>query len=61
MLHCPRPLRHATTLAVLPCLATSDTPNNDTANGDGPTVRSEATYTVLDDIKITYAEDLAHD
>lgn len=51
---------------MLPCLATcasggSDTPNNDTANGDGPTVMSEATYTVLDDIKITYAEDLAHD
>ena len=33
----------------------------DTPTGDAPTVTSEPTYSVLEDLDITYGEGLAHD
>jgi len=49
-------------LFVAACDSGNSTPSdNDAANSDSPIVTADATYTVLEDLDITYAEGLAHD
>ena len=60
-------MKNAVYLILLPffaaaCDSGSSTPSdNDAANRDSPIVTTDATYTVLQDLDITYAEGLAHD